>query len=163
LFAFSLDGTTALAYVAGSNTLVEWSGGQLVTIPFRPEPDIVLAIALPTAFEASLIVQRNDGIWEVRFPLNRPRLVSQKALVGVTAPVLALASGEFVSSDADGIVLRKPDNSEVHIAARLPAKFSLQQMDTGWVQLSDLDTARRFAIRVAPGREGIFELPEAGR
>jgi hypothetical protein len=163
LFAFSLDGVTALAYVASSNTLVEWRTGELVTMPFRPEPDIVLAIALPNAFEASLIVQRSDGIWEVRFPLTRPRLVSQKALVGVTAPVLALASGDLVYSDANGIVLRKPDNSEVRIAAQLPAKFSLQQMDSEWVQLRDLDTARHFAIRVLSGHEGFYELPEAGR
>ena len=164
LFAFSLDGATALAYVASSNTLVEWRTGELVTMPFRPEPDIVLAIALPNAFEASLIVQRDDGIWDVRFPLARVKLASsQKALVGVTAPVLALASGDLVFSDANGIVLRKPDNSEVRIAAQLPAKFSLQQMDSEWVQLRDLDTARHFAIRVAPGREGFYQLPGAHR
>jgi hypothetical protein len=156
LFAFSLDGTTALAYVASNNTLVEWRAGQLITMPFHPEPGTVLAVALPNAFEASLIIQRDDGIWEVRSG-------SQRALVGVTAPVLALASGELVFSDAKGIVLRNPDNSEVHIAARLPAKFSLQQMDSSWVQLSDLDSSRRFAIRVLSGYDGFYQLPEGGK
>ena len=160
LFAFSLDGLTALAYVSSSDTLVEWRAGQLVTMPFSPEPDTILAIALPNPLEASLIVQRPDGIWELRFLLTRAGVVSQKALMGVTAPVLALASGELIYSDANGIVLRNPDNSEVHIAGRLPAKFSLQQMDSNWVQLSDLATPRRFAIRVSSGREGFYELPE---
>jgi hypothetical protein len=77
--------------------------------------------------------------------------------------VLALALGELVFSDAGGIVLRNPDGSEVHIAAQLPAKFSLQQMDGGWVQLSDLGAPRRFAIRVVAGREGFYQLPEAGQ
>jgi hypothetical protein len=156
LFAFSPDGATAIAYIASSNTLVEWKADQLAAIPLRLEPGTVLAVALPNAFEASLIVQREGEIWEVAS-------ASQRALVGVTAPLLALASGELVYSDAKGIVLRKPDNSEVHIAGRLPAKFSLQQMDSDWVQLSELDTARRFAIRVLAGREDIYQLPERGQ
>jgi hypothetical protein len=156
LFAFSPDGSTALAYVASSNTLIEWSAGRFEAVPFHPEPDPILAVAVPNPLEASLIVQREGEIWEVAS-------ASQRALVGVTAPVLALASGELVFRDANGIVLRKPDNSEVHIAARLPAKFSLQQMDGGWVQLSDLATPRRFAIRVVSGREGFYQLPEVGQ
>jgi hypothetical protein len=154
LFAFSPDGLAALAYVLSSKTLVEFNAGQLEAMPFHSEPDTVLAIALPDAFEASLIVQREDGIWEIRSS-------SQRALVNVTAPLLALPSGELVFSDAQGIVLRKPDNSEVHITARLPAKFSLQQMDGEWVQLRDLATARQFAIRVKTGREAFYQLPEA--
>jgi hypothetical protein len=154
LFAFSPDGLAALAYVPSSNTLVEWKAGQLVTMPFHPELGTVLAVALSNAFEASLIVQREDGIWEVQS-------TSQNALADVTAPVLALASGELVYSDARGIVLRNPESTEVHIAAQLPTKFSLQQMDSEWVQLSDLATPRRFAIRVVPGREGFYQLPQA--
>jgi hypothetical protein len=165
LFAFSSDGVTALAYVASSDTLVEWTSGKFETIPFQPETsatDVVVAIALPSPLEATLIVQRNDGIWEVQFPFTRAKVGSQKTLVGVTAPVLALASGELVFSDSNGIVLRNPNGSEVHIARQLPTKFSLQQMDSEWVLLSDLATARRFAIRVVSGREGFYELPEAG-
>jgi hypothetical protein len=153
LFAFSPDGLTALAYVPSSNTLVEWTAGGFSTEPFRPEPDVVVAIALSTSLEASLIVQRNDGVWEVG-------PVSQRALVGVTAPVLALASEGLVFSDANGFVLRNPNGTEVHIAAPLPARFSLQQMAGKWLQVSDLDTGRRFAVRVASGREGFYRLPQ---
>jgi hypothetical protein len=163
LFAFSLDGDTALAYVASSSSLIEWSAGRFEAVPLRPEPDIVLAVALPNPLEASVIVQREDGIWEARFSFTQASPASQRALVGVTAPLLPLASGELVFSDTNGIVLRKADNSEVHIPARLPAKFSLQQMDSEWVQLSDLATARRFAIRVLSGHEGLYQLPEAGQ
>jgi hypothetical protein len=156
LFAFSPDGLTGLAYIPSSNKLVEWKAGQQTTMPFHSELGTVLAIALSNAFEASLIVQREDEIWEVGS-------TAQKALVGVTAPVLALSSGRLLFHDARGIVLRDPDNSAFHIAAQLPAKFSLQQMDSEWVQLSDLATARRFAIRTLAGRETLYELPEAGQ
>jgi len=154
LFAFSPDGATALAYVQSSNTLVEWRAGGFSTEPFRSQPDVVLAVALSNTLEASLIVQREDGIWE-----TGP--ASQRALVGVTAPVLALASGELVFSDVTGFVLRNPNGAEIHVAAQLPAKFSLQQMAGNWLQVSDLGTGRRFAIRVASGREGFYRLPPA--
>jgi len=166
LFAFSPDGVTALVYLASSNMLIEWTGGKFATVPFRPETspaDTVLAIALPNVFEASLIVQRNEGIWEIRLPFTRSRAASQKAVPDITAPVLALASGDLVYADAKGIVLRKPDNSELHIPGQLPVKFSLAQMDSDWVQLSDLASPRRFAVRLTPGREGFYQLPEAGQ
>jgi hypothetical protein len=163
LFAFSPDGAAALAYIASSNTLVEWNTGKFATIPYRTEPDLVVAISMQNAFEPSLIIDRNGDLWEVQLPFNRAREFSQKALVGVTAPLLALASGGLVYSDAKGIVLRNPDGSEVRIGAKLPAKFSLQQMDSGWVQLNDLQSARRFAIRMTRGHEGFYQLPEVGR
>jgi hypothetical protein len=163
LFAFSLDGVTALAYLASSNMLIEWAGNKFEILPYRPEPDTVLAIALPNAFEASLIVQRSDGIWQVQLPFTRSRMTSQKALPGVTAPVLALASGHLVYTDSAGIVLRKSDNSELHISGHLPAAFSLAQMSSDWVQLSDLASPKCFAIRLTPGREGFYQLPEAGQ
>ncbi len=163
LFAFSPDGVTAIAYVATSNTFIEWTAGRFETILFRPEPETILAIALPNAFEASLIVQRDDGVWQVQFPFTRSRIASQKALPGVAAPLLPLASGDLVFADANGIVLRKPDGSEVHIPGALPKKFSLQQMTNDWVQLSDSNSARRYAIRITPGREALYQLPEAGQ
>jgi hypothetical protein len=156
LFAFSLDGATALAYVASSNMLLEWSAGRFEAIPFRPEPDNVVAVSLSNTLEASLIVQREGEIWDVAS-------ASQRALVGVTAPVLVLASGELIYSDANGIVLRKLDNSEVHVAGRLPAQFTLQQMGTDWVQLSDSASEGRFAVRILSGREGFYRLPGVGR
>ena len=44
---------------------------------------------------------------------------------------------------------------------RLPASFSLQQMNQDWVQLTDLNSSARFAIRTTPGREGFYQLPES--
>jgi hypothetical protein len=158
LFAFSPDGLSALAYVASENTLIEFRSGRFEMLPFRPET-AVIAIA----FQATLLYQREEGIIEIRVPLGHIHPSSRTVLTGVTAPVLPLSSGAFVFSDAKGIVLRQPDGSETHIAARLPAKFSLQQMSADWIQLSDSMTGRRFAIRITPGREAFYQLPEAGK
>jgi hypothetical protein len=166
LFAFSPSGVTALAYIASGNALVEWRGSTFAPLAFRYEEvraDAVLAIAFPTPFEASLIVQRKDTIWELNFPLGAVGTASQNALIGVHAPLLALPSGDLVYTGAIGIVVRRPDASEVHIAAALPASFSLQQMDQDWLQLTDLNSNARFAIRTTPGRERFYQLPESSR
>jgi hypothetical protein len=164
-FAFSPSGVTALAYIVSSNALVEWRGSSFAPLASLEEirADAVLAIAFPTPFEASLIVQRKDTIWELNFPLGAVGTVSQNALTGVRAPLLALPSGDIVYSDAKGIFVRRADASEVHIAAALPASFSLQQMDQDWVQLTDLNSNARFAIHTTPGSESFYRLPESGR
>lgn len=163
LFGFSSDGASALAYVPGSNTVVEWSSGKFSTVPVRPEPGRILAIAMPNMFEASLIFQRDDGLWQIRLPFTHQRPASEQALPGVTAPVFAPASGGLIYREPQGIVLRTPQGSETHIAAQLPAGFSMQQIDSDWIALADSNSALRFAIRITPGREGFYQLPEAGQ
>ncbi len=155
LFAFSPDGVTALAYIAASKALVEWRGSSFVPVSVSNDAieDIVLAIALPATEEAALVVQRKDVVWK----LSRS---SQTALMGVHAPLLVLPSGDIVYDAASGITIRRTDASEVHIAASLPLRFSLQEMNREWVQLTDLRGSARFAIRTTPGRESFYRLPD---
>ena len=75
--------------------------------------------------------------------------------------MLALPTGDIVYSDALESWSEEPMAAEVRIAASLPASFSLQQMNQDWVQLTDLDSNARFAIRTTPGREGFYQLPES--
>jgi hypothetical protein len=119
----------------------------------------VLAIGFPTTLEAALMIQRKDTIWELNLPLAKNGTISQHALIGVHAPMLALPTGDLVYSDPEGIVVRRSDATEVHIAAPLPASFSLQQMNQNWVLLMDLNSSAQFAIHIAPGREGFYRLP----
>ncbi|MGA2880924.1 MAG: hypothetical protein ABSG13_18395 [Bryobacteraceae bacterium] len=162
LFAFSPDTIAALAYIASSNTLLEWRGHGFapLSLNYIVTSETVLAIAFPTAAEALLIVQRNGSIWELNLPLGAIGAVSQNALSGVRAPLLALPLGDLVYRDTEGIAIRRTDRSEVHLAAPLPGSFSLQQMNQEWVQLTDLTSNARFAIRTTPGREGFYQLPE---
>jgi hypothetical protein len=166
LFAFSPGGVTGLAYVASNHALIEWraSAFEPVSLDY-PEAisETVLAIAFLSPLEASLFIQRDDTVWKVNLPLGSVGTVSENALIGVHAPLLALPTGDLVYSDASGIVIRRTDATEVRIAASLPVGFSLQQMNRDWVQLTDLNRSARFAIRTTPGREGFYQLPEVSR
>jgi hypothetical protein len=165
LFAFSPGGTTALAYIASSTTLVEWRGNAFAPVSLNYLNAIdapVLAIAFPTPFEASLIVQRRETVWQLELPFGAGGIVSQNALAGVNAPLLVLPSAGLVYRDAGGIVIRRTDAPDVYIAASLPAIISMQQMNQDWVQLTGLGSAR-FALRTTPGREGFYRLPEQAK
>ena len=155
LFAFSTGGVTALAYISASKALVEWNGSSFVPVSIGSDAieDLVLAIALPATEEAALVVQRKGVVWKV----SRS---SQTALIGVHAPLLVLPSGDIVYDAAGRITVRRTDASDVRIGASLPARFSLQQMNREWVQLTDLLGSARFAIRTTPGRESFYTLPE---
>ena len=166
LFAFSPSGSTALAYIASDKSLIEWRGSAFAPVLAACDQagsDTVLAIAYPSPFEATLMVQKDDGLWEVHLPLGAAGALSQNALAGVHAPLLALPSGDIVYSDAAGIVVRRPDASEVHVTASLPASFSLQQMNQDWIQLTDLAGKALFAVHATPAREGFYRLPESGQ
>lgn len=166
LFAFSAAGGAAIAYIVASNQFVEWRGGAFAPMSLdfsEGRADSVLGIAFPTPSEASLIIQRKDGVWELSVQLDTLGTVSQSALVRVHAPLLKLPPGDLVYSDSAGIVVRRTDASEVHIPATLPTNFSLQQMNGGWVELADLNSTGRFAIHTERGREGFYCLPESSQ
>jgi hypothetical protein len=157
LFAFSPGASTALAYIASNNTLFAWRGDGFASTSLNDNiaAENVLAIASPTASQVSLLLQRNDTVWQLNLGS-----VSEAALPGVHAPLLALPSGDLFFRDTGGIVIRRPDGSEVHVPATLPVNLSLQQMSREWVQLTDLNSNARFAVRTTQGREGFYQLPE---
>ncbi|HEX5229165.1 MAG TPA: hypothetical protein VFW44_15725 [Bryobacteraceae bacterium] len=161
IFAFSPDGTTALAYVASSNALYEWKDGAFSRNWFHPVEGAVRAIAFPTPSAATLIVERTvDDLWAVRVPLAGLGMLSESALTGVHTPVLALPSGDLVYATGGAMAIRHASGVESRIPASLPASFSLQQMNRDWVELRDDQASTRFGLRVTPSREGIYRLPE---
>ncbi len=154
LFAFSQDGAPSLALFAGTNALIQWNAGtfqQVATL----YASTVVSIASPDVDHAALVVQRDDGLWDVRLLLATGETVSQTALPGLRAPVLMLATGDFVYTDADGVVVRKTDGVELHICTPLPESFAFQQMGDGWIQLG------KYVVRITAGREQSYALPEA--
>jgi hypothetical protein len=163
LFAFTRTGEPALAYMPDANMLLAWDGAAFNPVPFDPATlaaSAVLSIAAPHPGQAAMIVQRDDGLWDVRVQLATGQIEAQTAMAGVSAPIQMLADGELVYSDVDGIVVRKRDGSEQHISAQVPANFTLQQMGDGWIQLRDLAAGRQFAISIAADREHFYQLPE---
>jgi len=166
LFAFASDGRPALAYWFRSKTLLRWSGATLTHVRLDGAAiaaDDVLSIAEPDPDHTAMLVKRKDGVWDVRILLATGAVDSQTALPAVTAPACMLVNGNVVSSDDVGLVVHKTDGSVVHLAARLPVSFSLQQMGDGWLQLWDLGSGAQFAVRLTKGREGFYALPEVNR
>jgi hypothetical protein len=166
LFAFTRSGDPALAYIPATNALLAWDGAAFNPVPFDPTAlaaSAALSIAAPHSGHAALIVQREDGLWDVRVQLATGEIEAQTAIPGISGPVLMLANGDLVYTDADRIVVRKRDGSERHISAQLPVSFALQQMGDGWIQLRDLGSSRQFAIRVTQNREQYYQLPEGGQ
>ena len=159
LFAFSRGGDPALVYVSDANVLLRWRDGTFEAIPFASDP--VVSIAALDSARARLIVQRDDGLWDVEVLVATGEILSQAAIPDVAPPVLLLATGDLVYGGASGIVIRKPGGAERHIDAPLPASFAFQQMGDGWVQFRDLSAGREFALRVAENREQFYQLPEA--
>jgi hypothetical protein len=163
LFAFARIGDSALAYLSASDKLLVWDGRAFETVPFSPTMlagSAVVAIAAPDSEHAALIVQRDDGLWDVRMQLATGEVDAQTAIENVAAPVLMLATGELIYSDGNGLVIRRPDGSERHVDAQLPTSFEFQQMGQDWIQLRDLAGGRHFAIRITPNREQSYQLPE---
>ncbi len=163
LFAFSRRGSPELAYFPDTGLLLAWNNGsfQLTYLDWSAFPSAaVRAIASPDPFHADFIVQRDDGLWDVRMQLATGAMESQAALPSVTGPVLVLSSGELVYGDGQGIVIRRSDGSETRVDAQRPANYSLRQMGDGWVAVRDLDGCAQFAVRTAAGQEAFYVLPE---
>jgi hypothetical protein len=157
LFAFSRNAAPAVAYLPNANILLQWSDGVFQQVPLVWAN--VLSIAAVDSGQAAFILQRDDGLWDVRILLSTGELISQTSLPGVAAPALMLATGELLYADANGLVLRKPDGSEKHIAAQLPPTFAFHQMGDGWIQVCDLATQQQYAVRLTDGREQFYALP----
>jgi hypothetical protein len=158
LFAFSSDGSPAVVYFPQSKTLRVWDGRE-----FRPGPEFdqdVLAIGSLSATLGEFVVRRNGELWALQVDLRSGAIVSQAALPGIAAPVLMLSGEEFVYRDSHGLVLRRTDGSEKHIAAHVPANIAFGQMGGAWVQITDLATGRLSALNAQPGHEGYYLLPE---
>jgi hypothetical protein len=165
-FAFQPNGSPAFAYFASSHLLYRWQGTGFQTLPFDSDlfpAGAVRSIFAPDAAQVGFLVQRMDGLREIRVLIETGQAGFETPLAGVGAPALMLASGELVYAGANGIGIRRPDGSEIHVGAHLPISFSLTQMGEGWVAVSDLLTGAQFALRTTPGREGLFSLPQVSQ
>ena len=152
LFAFTQGGAPSLAFLASTNALIQWNAGTFQQVA-RFDASGVVSIAAPDAGHAALIVQRDDGLWDVRLLLATGEIASQTALPGLRAPVLMLATGDLIFTDADTLVIRR-SNGAVAQAFVPVCCVALQQMGDGWIQLG------KFALRITEGREQLYTLPE---
>lgn len=166
LLAFSGNGRSALAYVIDSNRLFQWNDAGFVALPLDPgaiAARTIWSVAQPDPGHAAFIVERTDGLWDVRLRLSTGQVDAQTSLAGIKPPAFMLATGDVLSRDAAGLVLRRPDGSQVHIAAQLPETYAVQQIGDGWLSLRDTSNGREFAVRVIQNHEAVYALPEVSQ
>ena len=130
-FAFFSDGSPAFVYLPSANLLLQWYGTGFQMVPFDCQlfpASAVMAISAPDRGHVAFLIQRDHGLGEARALIESGGFDSQEALPGVHAPALRLASGELIYADANGIVIRKADATEIHLSSQLPASFAFAQM-----------------------------------
>lgn len=149
LFAFSEDGSPALVYLIAPQTLLRWTTDHF--------EDTALAFngRVAAIGTSSVVLQRDDGLWLLDLSNG-----SETALAGVSAPVLLRADGSAIYSDGQSIILRASDGTERRVESGIQVA-AFEPMDRQWVHVTERDSARHFALRLEPGREQLFQLPEA--
>ena len=156
LFAFSNDGAPAFVYLAQSRTLLKWNTDRLEPAPFNVDllQGPVQTIASPTPDRVSAIVKRDDGLWLIDFVS-----ATQTPLPEIDGPVLLRNDGALLYTRPHLLVLRQPDQSEQTIELSV-AVTAFESMGQDWVHLTAPEASLHFALRLEPGREQLYQLPE---
>lgn len=158
LFAFSGEGAPAFVYLPQSQILLQWASDHLEPTPFNADQigGVVLAIASRGGGLLSVVANRDDGVWLMDIADGRQSLIP-----AVTPPVLLRDDGSLLYASPEGFLLRQADGSEVIIGGAGVRPTALEHMGADWVHVTEQDSSRHYAIRLAPGNQHIFQLPEA--
>lgn len=155
LFAFSDEGAPALVYLPQSQTLLQWTTGHLeaASLPADQIGGVIRSVA-----SRGLVVQRDDGIWIVDLAG-----ASQFLMAALDGPVLLRNDGSVLYATVDGFVLRRPNGTEQVLGGTglQPARLLFDQMSRDWVHVTEAHSPRHQAIRLTPGQEQTYQLPEA--
>jgi hypothetical protein len=160
LFAFSSEGVPAFVYLPQSQLLLKWVTDHLEPTPFSADQigGAVLAIASAGPDRLSLIAKRDDGTWFIDLPTS-----SQYLIPAVDGPVLLRGDGSLLYATADSFVLHHPPSPDLAIDATglQPASLIFEQMGKDWVHVTDQNSTHHFALRLTPGSEQVYQLPES--
>jgi hypothetical protein len=187
VFAFSADGSRALACLTGTGELVLWpsASGEVEHDPSpgmdrrhrQPSAPSLAAPRLPldqiageifaagvlSGARVSLLVRRETGLWLARVWLPSGSIERQIPLAGVAEPVLLLRDGGLVFAAGEELVVRSAGGFERRLAAGGPV-VALGAMGDEWIQVTiGTGPTLRLALRTAGKNPQLFRLPETGR
>jgi hypothetical protein len=151
---FALDGETALVYFPASKQLARWHDGQLDFLNVRiPGEVLSLRAGSESTLEAAV---RHEG----RVSLLTISLENDSASMTGSIPhagLVMLPAQGILFSNRDGLVLRHRDGTEIRFdVTDADAAFAL------WDGYAEVRAGHStYAIRLDPGHEQIFLLPEA--
>jgi hypothetical protein len=144
---FSFDSAGPLVYFSETRQLMRWHDNQLNAVEFDVSGQVI-AIA-----NGLFAVRRASGVWIVR---NSDKLV--QSLPRGTRAVL-LFTGGVVFATRHAVVLRRTDASQqIFPIDATHAVESLSWLGENYVQVRTRNA--NYALRIDPGHERIFLLPE---
>jgi hypothetical protein len=144
----AIDGATALMYFPLFHMLARWRDGTLEPVAMNVTGTIVGLRS--NAGLAQFAVRRNAVTWIVDADNQ-----AIDSIPSASGPVILLP-GATIYTDGDDVVLRRADGSELRFPA--PGARSFLAMATNYVQIRAGQSS--YALRIDPGHERIFELPE---
>lgn len=158
----------ALVYLPHGPLLELWNGSSFTALPFDAAQvaGVIVSVTMAGSDGAVFLVQRENGLWRVQSNLSTGSVQSEEAVPGVASgPAMALPDGSLLYADSGGLVLRRPDASEL----RYPFSgtvASFEHMKDDWVHIREEAGPRRqrghdFAICLTTGHEQVYELPRS--
>ncbi|HEX8984847.1 MAG TPA: hypothetical protein VF767_05435 [Bryobacteraceae bacterium] len=161
-FAFSRCGGAVYVYFpeTGGLTYYETNRGlRRIPLPnaFGGE---ALAIAAPDAQHLSAVVRGRRGLRLVRVLIPRTLVEQDLPLEDIAGPMLLGRDGTLVYTEAEEVVIRKPNQAERRLA--LPAQAAaIEQMGEDLAAIALVNRAAPAALRWQEGREQVLRVPEA--
>ncbi len=141
---FSFDGNSGLIYFPATHQLMRWNTDQLTPV------ELELAGEILAVGKTTFAIRNAAGTWIVA-----PDNTILQSLRGATGPVLLLDSGVLFATPTE-LILRRPDGSELQFA--VDQVESLSWLGQNYVQARTRGSS--YAVRIDPGHERMFLLPE---
>ena len=154
LFAFDGTGAPALTYYSG--TLFRFRHGNLEQVNWSGD---AVAVAVAGRNAASILVRRDDRLWNVRLSLAGGEVENEVLLAGVSGPAALLPDGVLVYFDGNDVVVRDGLGAERRVAAGFVVG-SFEQLGKDWLAIREVDTGRLFALRVRPEGLDLYQVPD---
>jgi hypothetical protein len=155
----AIDDDSAWVYFITAKKLARWRNGQLDPVPFElpgggTSGEILSILAGPSG-TLDTVFRRDRRVYLVRITLADGNAIVTGSLPDDTGPVLLTGSG-IVFANRDQITVRRPDGSAVSFP--LTGAQAIFQLGERYVQAraGGVD----YALRIDPGREQLFLLPE---
>ena len=160
-FAFTASGSPALVWFSQTRELAYFEGSQLRRVPVNPSAlgGDVIALAELSTTRATLLIERERAISRVSIDLRTGFVRFETGLPGLHAPAYLAPDGTILASDRDGLVVRHPNDADIHLA--FPVKPTAFTSLGHSLVLAQGAQSAHYAIRIAPSREQVFQLPEA--
>ena len=150
---FGLDQAAAYVYFPESRQLARWHDTQLDWIPWDLPGEVLSLQAVSGSVHAAVRLNRQVSI--VHLALDDGSLAVLDGLPDTASAVMLLGSG-VLYADPDKVVLRRPDGTEQLFEVKAANAFFA--LGDGYVEIRAGPST--FALRIDPGRERLFLLPE---